>query len=176
MQYNGLLLTLPREIKSFLAIFVVVLSVGYFTGLLFVGQTETTTPAGIEENYLGNEDDPNAMVMKFEKGEREMLTIIHTHILSISFIFFLLGLILIFTRLPKKLKFFLIIEPFVSILLTFGGIYFVWKGISWVKYVVLISGFLMSFIFICSVAIVLYQLLFLKPGKLVSKTDSRSES
>lgn len=162
MQYNGLLLQLPREIKSFLAVFVIVLSVGYFTGLLFVGQTETTTPAGIEENYLGNEDDPDAEVMKFEKGEREMLTIIHTHILSISFIFFLLGIIVLFTKLPKGLKFFLIIEPFFSILLTFGGIFFVWKGIFWFKYVVLISGILMSLTFISAVLIVLYQLLFMK--------------
>ncbi|HER39635.1 MAG TPA: hypothetical protein ENO10_00265, partial [Salinimicrobium catena] len=97
MQYNGLLLTLPREIKTFLAVFVIVLSVGYFTGLLFVGQTETTTPAGIEENYLGNEEDLDAEVMKFKKGEREMLTIIHTHVLSMSFIFFLLGGIVLFT-------------------------------------------------------------------------------
>jgi hypothetical protein len=164
MQYNGLLLTLPREIRSFLAVFVVVLSVGYFTGLLFVGQTETTTPAGIEENYLGNEEDLDAAVMKFKKGEREMLTIIHTHILSMSFIFFLLGGIVLFTKLPKSLKFFLILEPFFSILATFGGIYFVWKGVAWVKYLVLVSGILMTAIFITSVVIVLYQLLF-KKGK-----------
>lgn len=164
MQYNGLLLTLPREIRSFLAVFVIVLSVGYFTGLLFVGQTETTTPAGIEENYLGNEEDPEAEVMKFEKGEREMLTIIHTHILSMSFIFFLLGGIVLLTKLPKGLKFFLILEPFFSILATFGGIYFVWKGVEWTKYLVLVSGILMTAIFVTSVVIVLYQLLF-KKGK-----------
>jgi hypothetical protein len=162
MRYNGLLLSLPKEIKSFLAVFVVVLSVGYTTGLLFVVQTETTTPAGIEENYLGNEDDPDAAVMKFEKGEREMLTIIHTHVLSMSFIFFLLGGILLFAQLPQKLKFFLILEPFISILLTFGGIYFVWKGIEWVKYLVLVSGVLMTFCFAASAIIVLYQLLFKK--------------
>ncbi len=165
MQYNGLLLTLPREIRSFLAVFVIVLSVGYFTGLLFVGQTETTTPAGIEENYLGNEDDLDAEVMKFKKGEREMLTIIHTHVLSMSLIFFLLGGIVLFAQLPKKLKFFLILEPFFSILATFGGIYFVWKGVEWVKYLVLVSGILMTAIFLASVSIVLYQLLF-KKGKL----------
>lgn len=162
MQYNGLLLTLPREVRSFLAVFVVVLSVGYFTGLLFVGQTETTTPNGIEENYLGNEEDLDAEVMKFKKGEREMLTIIHTHVLSMSFIFFLLGGIVLLTRLPKNFKFFLIIEPFFSILATFGGIYFVWKGIEWVKYAVLVSGVLMTAIFITSVSIVLFQLLLKK--------------
>lgn len=174
MEYNGLLLQLPREIKAFLAVFVIVLSIGYLTGLLFVGQTESTTPAGIEENYLGNEDDPDAKVMKFEKGEREMLTIIHTHILSISFIFFMLGGIVVFTSLPKKLKFFLIIEPFISILLTFGGIFFVWKGFLWVKYVVLISGILMTLIFISSVLIVLYQLLFMKTEKRISTSGTLS--
>lgn len=162
MWYNGLLLTLPREIKSFLAVFVIVLSVGYFTGLLFVSQTESTTPAGIKENYLGNEEDVDAEVMKFKKGEREMLTIIHTHVLSMSFIFFLLGGIVLFTKLPKKLKFFLILEPFFSVLATFGGVYFVWKGIDWVKYLVIVSGILMTVIFITSVSIVLYQLFFQK--------------
>jgi len=162
MQYNGLLLTLPKEVKYFLATFIVVLSVGYFTGLLFVNQTDTTHPSGIEENYLGNEDDIETDVMKFKKGEREMLTIIHTHILSMSFIFFLLGGIMLFTKLPNAFKMFLIIEPFFSILLTFGGIYFMWAGVTWMKYIVLISGVLMTLIFTSSVLILLYQLLIKK--------------
>jgi hypothetical protein len=162
MNYNGLLLTLPKEIKMFLATFVIVLSIGYFTGLLFVNQTSTTDPAGVEENYLGNEDDPDASEMKFRKGGREMLTIIHTHILSMSFIFFLLGGIMVFSSLPQKLKFFLIIEPFISILATFGGIYFMWEGILWMKYIIVISGSLMTLIFSTSVLILLYQLLLKK--------------
>jgi hypothetical protein len=162
MNYNGLILTLPKEIKMFLATFVIVLSIGYFTGLLFVNQTSTADPAGVEENYLGNEDDPDASEMKFRKGGREMLTIIHTHILSMSFIFFLLGIIMVFSSLPQKLKFFLIIEPFFSILATFGGIYFMWEGILWMKYIVVISGSLMTLIFTTSVLILLYQLLLKK--------------
>jgi len=129
---------------------------------LFVNQTETTRPDGIEENYLGNEEDVEADVMKFEKGEREMLTIIHTHILSMSFIFFLLGGIMLFTKLPTSFKMFLIIEPFFSILLTFGGIYFMWSGLIWMKYIVMISGIFMTLTFTTSVLIVLYQLLIKK--------------
>jgi len=82
MNYNGLLLTLPKEIKVFIACFVVILSIGFFTGLFFVSETDSTSPAGMEENYLGNEADEDAAVMKFKKSEREMLTIVHTHILS----------------------------------------------------------------------------------------------
>lgn len=88
MQYDGLLSTFPKEVKLFLGSFVIILSIGFYTGLLFVNETSTGTPSGVEENYLGNEDDETAEVMKFHKSEREMLTTVHTHVLSMSFIFF----------------------------------------------------------------------------------------
>ena len=158
MKLHGLIHTFPKQVKIFIAAFVLVLSVGYITGLLFVRQTESMAPAGIEENYLGNEDIDTAAVMKFKKGDREMLTIVHTHILSMSFIFFFLGGLVAITSLPKQLKGFLMIEPFFSILLTFGGIYFMWKGMLWMKYVVMISGILMTLVFAFGVLAVLIQL------------------
>ncbi len=158
MRYNGLLSTFPKEVKVFVASFVVVLSIGFCTGLLFVSETSTTSSAGIEENYLGNEEDENAEILKFHKSEREMLTIIHTHILSMSFIFFLLGILVWITKLSKTVKLFLTVEPFFSVILTFGGIYLLWNGILWMKYVVLFSGVLMTLTFGVSVFVVLYQL------------------
>ncbi len=158
MQLNGLIHTFPKHVKLFIAAFVIVLSIGYMTGLLFVGQTKSTTPDGMVENYLGNEDNADAKVMKFEKGEREMLTILHTHVLSISFIFFFLGGLISITSLPRKLKAFLMVEPFLSIILTFGGIYLLWKGMLWMKYVVLISGIVMTAVFVIGAIAVLIQL------------------
>lgn len=158
MNYNGLLSTFPKEIKIFIGAFVVILSIGFFTGLLFINETSGNSPAGIEENYLGNEEDEEAEIMKFKKGNREMLTIVHTHILSMSFIFFLLGGLVWLTKLPKKLKLFLTVEPFISVILTFGGIYVMWSGVLWMKYVVIFSGILMTLTFTASAIIVLYQL------------------
>lgn len=158
MTYNGLLSNFPSEIKLFIGAFVVILSIGFYTGLLFINETTEAKPAGIEENYLGNEQDDDAEVMKFKKSKREMLTTVHTHILSMSFIFFLLGGLVWLTKLPKKLKLFLTIEPFLSVLLTFGGIYILWSGVFWMKYVIMISGMLMTFTFTASVMVVLYQL------------------
>ncbi len=159
MQLHGLIHNLPAYVKKFIAAFVIVLSVGYFTGLSFVRQTDSVSLNGLEENYLGNEEVEDATVMKFKKGEREMLTILHTHILSISFIFFLLGGLVAITSLPSKLKTFLMIEPFVSILFTFGGIYFMWKGLLWMKWVVIISGTLMTVVYMLASVAVLMQLL-----------------
>ena len=157
--FHGYLPSLPRGIRLFLSAFVIILSIGFYTGLLFVSQTESMSPDGVVENYLGNEDKPEAEIMKFKKSEREMLNIVHTHVLSISFIFFMLGILVWGTTLSEPLKRFLTIEPFVSILLTFGGIYLMWKGILWMKYVVLISGTVMTATFIVASLIVLYQLL-----------------
>ncbi|APU08834.1 hypothetical protein A5M85_00580 [Cellulophaga lytica] len=159
MKYNGLLGTFPSEIKLFIGAFVVILSIGFYTGLMFVNETTGAKPAGITENYLGNEEDEDAEVMKFKKSKREMLTTVHTHILSMSFIFFLLGGLVWLTKLPKKLKLLLTIEPFLSVLLTFGGIYLLWSGLLWMKYIIMISGALMTLTFTLSALVILWQLI-----------------
>jgi len=158
MRLNGLIISLPKELKLLIGAFVIVLSVGFYSGLLFVNETSSIDVKGIEENYLGNENDEDAQVMKFKKSQKEMLSITHSHILSMSLIFFLLGLVLSITNLPLKIKIFLMVEPFFSILFTFGGLYLLWKEILWMKYVVIISGSLMTLSFTASILIILYQL------------------
>jgi len=96
--------------------------------------------------------------MKFKKSEREILTIIHSHILSMSVIFFLIGFLVCLTNINIKLKLFLAIEPFVSILLTFGGIYLLWLDILWFRYVVIFSGILMTLSFLISAFLILRDL------------------
>lgn len=150
---------LPKPVKFFLVAFLVALSVGYFTGINFVRVTESSTPKGVVENYNGNEDVPEATTMKFKKGKREMLTIIHTHILSMSFIFFFLSGLLSMSSISRRWKIFLMVEPFFSILLTFGGIYLMWMGLTWLKYIVMFSGVLMTVVYFVSAVIVLYECL-----------------
>jgi hypothetical protein len=158
MEINGLIYKLSKELKWLISAFIIVLSIGFYTGLLFVGETSSANPNGIEEQYLGNETDEDAVVMKFKKSEQEMLTLVHNHILSMSVIFFLVGCILSITKLNKKLKLFLMIEPFISVVLTFGGLYLLWKDMLWMKYVVMFSGMLMTLTFTVSVVVILTQL------------------
>lgn len=162
MQINGMIETLSKEIKLLIVAFLVVLSIGFYTGLSFVNETSSVNPHGIQEQYLGNEAEEDSAVMKFKKSDKEMLSIAHSHILSMSIIFFLVGLILSITKLNYKLKLFLMIEPFFSVILTFGGIYLLWTGTLWMKYVVIFSGTLMTLSFSASVLIILVQLLHVK--------------
>jgi hypothetical protein len=76
-----------------------------------------------------------------------------------SFIFVLLGTLVWMAELPVKLKLFLTIEPFFSLLVTFGGIYLLWQGMLWMKYIVFLSGVLMTATYILSAGLVFYQLL-----------------
>ncbi len=162
MQIHGLIHQFPKKIKITIFMFVLLLSIGFYGGLSFVNNTTSMQTAGVETNYLGNENDEDAEVMKFKKSEREILTIVHNHILSMSVIFFLLALILATTSINKKLKYFLMIEPFVSVLLTFGGIYLLWSGVLWFKYIVMISGVFMTLSFVIATFSIFYQLLFSK--------------
>jgi hypothetical protein len=162
MKLNGLLYILPKELKLLIAIFLVLINIGFFSALIMVDNTTTMSATGVQENYLGNEADENAVEMKFKKSETQVLGIIHSHILSMATMFFLMGIFVSITQLPQKLKLFLILEPFISILLTFGGIFILWKGVLWFKYVIIFSGSLMTLTFTISSLIIYYQLLFPK--------------
>lgn len=159
MQFNGIISNFPKEVKGLIMAFIICLSIGYYTGIRFVNDTSNSNPQGIEERYLGNEADENALVMKFKKSKGEILTLVHNHILSLSIIFFLLGGLVATTKLNKKVKLFLMIEPFVSVLCTFGGIYFMWTGLTWMKYIVMISGVFMTLTFTLSTFFILKGIL-----------------
>ncbi|OGS71479.1 MAG: hypothetical protein A3F91_15315 [Flavobacteria bacterium RIFCSPLOWO2_12_FULL_35_11] len=165
MQIHGIIHQFPKEIKSLILVFIIVLSVGFYGGLSFVNNTTSMNSSEIESHYLGNENDEAAEVMKFKKSEGEILTVVHNHILSLSVIFFMLSLILATTSINKKFKYFLMIEPFLSIILTFGGIYMLWSGITWFKYVVIFSGTLMTFSFVSATIAIGFQILFSKKQK-----------
>ncbi len=150
---------LPSELKLFVGLFLVVLSIGFFTGINFVHLTTEGTVQGIEENYLGNETNDAAELMKFKKSENQLLNIIHTHILSLSVIFFILGGLVYLTSYGLKLKKLLLYEGLLSVLTTFGSMYLLWAGIWWMKYLLMLSGFLMLTTFVLSVALVFGELL-----------------
>ena len=84
MVLKGLIYKFPKEIKLLIIAFVCTLSIGFYSGISFVRSTTNANPNGIEQRYLGNEDDENATKMMFKKSEGEILTTVHSHILSLS--------------------------------------------------------------------------------------------
>ncbi|WP_343330017.1 hypothetical protein [Polaribacter staleyi] len=159
MVLKGLIYQFPKEIKLLIVAFICTLSIGFYSGISFVKSTTNANPTGIEQRYLGNEEDENATKMLFKKSEGEIMTTVHSHILSLSVIFFMVSFLLATTDIPQKLKLFLMIEPFFSLVLTFGGIYLLWKDLHFMKYVIMVSGFFMTATYTASIFIILKQAL-----------------
>jgi hypothetical protein len=98
--------------------------VGYTTSLLFIHHTTGMTPAGVADRYRGSETESADAAMQFPKSLAEMLTITHTHLLSMAVIFVLSGLALALCGRPsERLRRFLIAEPFVALLISFSAMW-----------------------------------------------------
>jgi len=155
---------LDNDLKTFLSLFLIVLSIGVTIGLIYVYSTTTISSIGITDHYAGSETiDEFDIPLKYPKPINEMLLTTHNHIISFALIFFLIGIIFYFnTIITGKIKFFLLIEPLISTIFTFGslwGIRFIDK--SFILITILSSSILyLSFYFI--VLILLYELLIKK--------------
>nr|WP_298997664.1 hypothetical protein [uncultured Allomuricauda sp.] len=157
MVLQGSIQNFPKEIRILILVYLVVTSIGFVSALQFVNTTtEGGQSKGIEENYLGNEDDLEAVELKFAKSEKQILNIVHAHMLSMGMLFLILALLVATTPLKGVIRKLLLFEPLISVLLTFGGIYFLWKGMLWMKYVIMISGIAMTLSYVVSVLVVGY--------------------
>ena len=153
---------LPKSLKNTLVVFLIALSFGYLSGLDLLKHTTDFKTKGIEENVLGNEIDEYAEELHFKMSERQLHAIIHSHVITLGLLFVLLSFMLFFTSYNQRLKAFLMIEPMISLITTFGGLWLLWKGMIWMKYIIMLSGVLMHLSFIFIVILLLKELLFNK--------------
>jgi hypothetical protein len=109
--------------------------VGYTTSLVFVWHTTRLVPTGVATRYRGANPDVTDGAMQFPKSFGEMLTITHTHLLSMALIFTVTGLgVALCASLSERWRRFLIVEPFCALLVSFSAMWlmrYVAPGFSW---------------------------------------------
>lgn len=135
--------------------------VGYTTSLAFVYHTTRLAPAGIADRYRGVDPAQQAAdaPMQFPKPMEEMLRITHTHLLSMLVIFLLSGLTLLCcARVADRYKRFLVAEPFVAILVSFGALWGTRFGDPRFAWLLMASSGLMALTFYLQCALVLREL------------------
>ena len=148
---------LSRTLKILLISYLVVLGIGVTTGLIYIYLTTSMTPSGTVEQYIGNNDDWEP---KQAKEFIDLISHAHTHIITFSFIFLSMGFIFIRNSIIKGiLKLFLIIEPFFSIIITFGGFFNLRYVTASFSYVIMVSSILMYICFYVMMFVSLYDLL-----------------
>ena len=111
---------LPPSLRTLGWWLTIVQVVGYTTSLVFVWHTTRLTPGGVAGHYRGTNPEVTEVAMQFPKSFSEMLTLTHTHLLSMAVIFVLSGLGLALCSRPgERWKRILIGEPFVALLVSF---------------------------------------------------------
>ena len=121
----------PAPLRALARWITIVQIVGYTTSLVFVWRTTRMTPAGVAARYRGESlefggegDGRTGGPMQFPKSLPEMLTITHTHILSMAVIFALSGIgVALCTWPPERWRRLLIAEPFGALLVSFAAMW-----------------------------------------------------
>jgi uncharacterized membrane protein YedE/YeeE len=115
---------LPEPVRSVGRWITIVQIVGYSTSLLFVHHTTGMTPAGVSGRYRGADAAAADSAMQFPKSYAEMLTITHTHLLSMAAIFVFSGFALALCSRPaERWRRLLVVEPFVALLVSFSAMW-----------------------------------------------------
>ncbi len=165
---NIFLFELDEKLKKFLLTFVIVLTIGVCTGLVFVNQTTNFSPDDAVERFNGSqqnqdEQDDFDVQENYPKSLHEMLMTTHNHIIGFSLIFFAIGIIFYFNSIVKGFwKSFLMIEPLISAVISFSSIWgmrFIDKNFV---YITVISATLMYISYFIMAFIIIYELLFKK--------------
>ena len=146
-------------LRWFITAFLSLVTCGYAIGLLFVDHTTAGTTEGIAAQFRGAPESANLAELKYAKTPTEVYTFLHNHVLSLSLIFFVVGGLLYFSStISPAVKGFLIIEPFLAIATTFGGIWLMWSISEHFSWLVIISGISMVGCYLVMVFLILREL------------------
>ena len=164
-----ILKTLDNNIKKLVIYYLITLGVGFSLGVFYVYLNSEFSSSGMVEQYLGNEDqeelrwDDPYYDYKPAKTLKDLVSHTHEHITMFSIIFISLGFIFSYNSIIFGFwKNFLILEPFISIVITFGGFFIIRYISSEFSYVIMLSSLLMYICFYVMLFICLYELLLKK--------------
>ena len=164
---NYSLFQFDKTLKKFLIAILFTLSCGVVTGLIFLNHTTALSPKGAEVHFKGSEQNSGAdefdIPENYPKPVSEMLITTHNHIFGFTMIFFITGIIFYFNSIINGgWKTFLLVEPVLSILITFGSIW----GIRYLHpsftYLAIASSSVLYLSFFIMAGVSVYELAFKK--------------
>ena len=158
---------LEPGLKKFLTAFIVLILAGTTSGILYLHAKTSLSPTGTTSHLRGDEVDHTVsefdIPASYPKSAENLLLTTHNHFLGFAFLFLLLGGIFYFNSVINgRLKFFIMVEPFISVFLTFSSIWairYISPSFTWI----IIPAAIMTYasVYLIS-AVILYDLLWRK--------------
>ena len=151
---------LDKTAKIFLSFFLSTMLIGILTGLGYVYFTTNMSPSGTIEHYRGSEILDDEIPEEFPKPLEEMILSTHAHVNSFALISLIIGAIFYFNSIISGgLKLILMIEPFISTIITFLSLWLLRYIDDQFVYLVIVSSFLMYIFWIIMILTCLYDIL-----------------
>ncbi|MBI5661100.1 MAG: hypothetical protein HZC46_03035 [Ignavibacterium album] len=154
----------PKQLKNMISALLLSLTFGVILGLGFLYYTTSYSPIEAIERYNGSQvSDEFEIVENYPKPISEIFITTHNHIIAFTLIFTLVCTIFYFSSILKNgWKNFLLIEPFISIIISFGSLWlmrFVNPGFA---YLMAVSSTLIYLSYFIMVGLILYEIFFKK--------------
>ena len=160
---NFKLLDLDSTSKIFLTFFLITMQLGILIGIGYIYYTTNLNPVGTIEHYNGSEVFDDDIPEEYPKTLENMILTTHAHVNSFAMISLIIGMIFYFNSIVvNKFKLFLMVEPFISTLVTFSCLWLMRYLNDSFVYLVIISSTIMYFCWSVMVLICLYELNFKK--------------
>ena len=154
---------LEQNIKYFLVAFLITITAGIFTGLSYIYYTTNIAADSISERCAGTIVEEHEIPENFPKSIENMIQTTHEHVNSFAIISFMIGMIFYFNSIINgKLKAFLMIEPFISTIITFLSLWLIRFLNTNFAYLVILSSTLMYLCWFVMIGIAMYELLLKK--------------
>lgn len=174
---NITLSQLDGGLKRILISFLIALTMGVITGLVYLNYTTNYSSSGAIERFKGNESETQSeefdIPETYAKNISEMLITTHNHVIGFSLIFLPLTIIFFFNSvITGVLKNILIVEPFFSTVISFGSLWLVRFVSSDFIYLTIISAVLIYSSYFIMAGVSLYELIFTNSGKQNSNSNS----
>tara|TARA_B110000014_G_C20011742_1_gene524594 strand:+ start:162 stop:641 length:480 start_codon:yes stop_codon:yes gene_type:complete len=150
---------IDKNLKKLLVYYLITLGIGFSLGVLYVYLNSEFSSLGMIEQYVGNNDD---WAPKLPKTLQDLVSHTHEHITMFAIIFLSLALIFSYNNTIKGFwKRFLMLEPFISIIITFGGFFIIRYITTSFSYIIIASSLLMYMCFYIMLFVCLYELILL---------------
>lgn len=164
MKNSFFLKDLEKNIKYFLVAFLITITAGIFTGLSYIYYTTNIAADSISERYAGSVVEEDYEIPEnFPKSIENMIQTTHEHVNSFAIISFMIGMIFYFNSIINgKLKAFLMIEPFLSTIITFLSLWLIRFINTSFAYLVILSSTLMYLCWFVMIGIAMYELILKK--------------
>ncbi len=155
---------LPVQLKKMIAALLLSLTFGVLIGLGFLYYTTSYTTKGAIERYNGSQvSEEFEITENYPKPISEIFITTHNHIIAFTLIFAVIASIFYFSSIiNNSLKTFLLVEPFISIIISFGSLWLMRFVNPNFVFLMAVSSTLIYLSYFTMVSLILYEIFFKK--------------